>query len=439
MDIAPLVTFRVLFGLAMTYAIVRFVLKGWVDQLYLQPTFHFKYFGFEWVEVPPGNMLYVVFGVLACASIFVALGLFYRVAIALFFLGFTYIELLDITTYLNHYYFISLVSFLLCFVPANRCMALDNLLWPHYGRSMVPAWAIAMFKWQLGIVYFFAGLAKLNPDWLFRAQPLATWLPPRVNLPIIGWIFKYKASAYVFSWAGAIYDLLVPFFLYRRQTVVWAYLAVVGFHVITGALFPIGVFPLVMMLLTTVFFPATWHRKFWDAVAARFRKVFRTHQLRELVGRGLWRPRYYPAVAIFMVIYFIIQLLMPLRYLSYDGNLFWHEQGFRFSWRVMLMEKEGTAQFTVREPKTNRTWEVNNALYLTPLQEKMMATQPDLLLQFAHFIDNEYRQRGIENPTVTVDAQVSLNGRRIRSFVKEGVDLSTVNDGFGKRWWLTDF
>ena len=38
----------------------------------------------------------------------------------------------------------------------------------------------------------------------------------------------------------------------------------------------------------------------------------------------------------------MIQVIFPLRYIFYPGELFWHEQGYRFSWRVMLMEKEDT-------------------------------------------------------------------------------------------------
>ena len=86
----------------------------------------------------------------------------------------------------------------------------------------------------------------------------------------------------------------------------------------------------------------------------------------------------------------LFQLTFPFRHLLYEGNMFWHEQGYRFGWRVMLMEKAGYAQFKI-EDKDGRTMEVRNADFLTPVQEKMMSTQPDLMIQYAHFLKAYYQ------------------------------------------------
>ena len=97
---------------------IRFWLKGWIETIYIQPNFHFSYFGFEWVK-PLGNYTYILFIICGLAAIFIALGFKYRMAIITFFLSFTYIELMDKTIYLNHYYFISMMSFLMIFLPLN--------------------------------------------------------------------------------------------------------------------------------------------------------------------------------------------------------------------------------------------------------------------------------------------------------------------------------
>ena len=123
---APLAVFRVCFGFMMLYGIIRFWLKGWIHTLYIEPSFHFTYYGFGWVD-DWGELTYLLFIMCGLSSLLVMLGLFYRTAIVLFFLSFSYIELIDKTTYLNHYYFISVLSFLLCFVPANATFSLDNL------------------------------------------------------------------------------------------------------------------------------------------------------------------------------------------------------------------------------------------------------------------------------------------------------------------------
>ncbi len=259
--IAPLAIFRIIFGSVMLASIIRFMANGWVKEQYLDPTFFFTYYGFSWVK-PMGDLgMHLLFLGMAIAAACIMLGLWYRLASPLFFLLFTYVELIDVTNYLNHYYFVSLVSLLLCLVPAHRYFSLDVLRNPAMRRTHVPAWTILIFKLQLGIVYFYAGLAKLNPDWLLHAQPLRLWLPARTHLPVIGPFLGKVWVAYLFSWSGALYDLSIPFLLLYRRTRLLAYFVVIAFHALTAALFPIGMFPYIMMAATLIFFPESFHRK----------------------------------------------------------------------------------------------------------------------------------------------------------------------------------
>ncbi|TAE66035.1 MAG: HTTM domain-containing protein, partial [Bacteroidetes bacterium] len=127
----------------------------------------------------------------------------------------------------------------------------------------MPRWTILIFQVQSGIVYFYAGIAKINYDWLINALPLKIWLPAQDKMPLIGWIFTYKITPYLFSWAGMLYDCLVPFLLAWRKTRLLAYLAVIAFHTLTGLMFQIGVFPLVMIGATLIFFSEKWHKQWY--------------------------------------------------------------------------------------------------------------------------------------------------------------------------------
>jgi hypothetical protein len=442
-DIAPLAVLRILFGVMMLLGTLRFMTYGWVNELYVLPKYHFNYFGFEWVKPIGETGMYVVFSAMALASAFIALGFLFRVSALVFFLLFTYVELIDVTNYLNHYYFISLCSFLLLLSPAGKTFSIDGRLFPNHNLSTVPFWSIGMFRLQLGILYVFAGIAKLNYDWLILAQPLSIWFVSFREVPLVGWLFQLKETAYVFSWAGALYDLTIPFFLLWAPTRIWAYITVVGFHFITWLMFPIGMFPWVMMVFTWVFFPIAFHRKLVNAISARFlsvrnkvraQRLSDEYSLKTSVSASL-----HPFILSLLVVFFAVQLFLPLRHFLYPENLFWTEQGYRFSWRVMLMEKNGFAQFKVRDPETGKQWEIHNAHYLTPQQEKMMSTQPDLLLQFAHILDNEFQSIGIANPIVTADVQVSLNGRRSRPFVNPNVDLSSIKDSWRPKTWILPY
>jgi hypothetical protein len=257
-SITPLVTFRMLFGVMMFMSTLRFWLKGWITTQYVDPSFHFTYPGFEWVK-PLGNEgMHILYLFVGLASILIALGWFYRVAIVVFFLCFTYIELIDVTYYLNHYYFISLISFLLIFLPAHRCLSFDVYFQRVTKIDFVPLWMIGCIRLQLGIVYFFAGLAKLNSDWLIHAQPMKIWLPTKSHLPLIGDLMYKEWVAYLFSWFGAVYDLFIVFFLLCRRTRAFAYIVVLGFLISTAVFFPsIGMFPYIMMASSLFFLVVT--------------------------------------------------------------------------------------------------------------------------------------------------------------------------------------
>lgn len=117
---ASAATFRIAFGLLGLFAVCRFAAHGWIAERYIEPEQHFTYLGFEWVQPWPAWGMYLYFALLGAASLGVALGYRYRLAITAFFVLFTYVELIDKTTYLNHYYWVSLVSFLMIFIPLHR-------------------------------------------------------------------------------------------------------------------------------------------------------------------------------------------------------------------------------------------------------------------------------------------------------------------------------
>lgn len=446
-SIAPLAVFRVLFGFIMLVSTIRFAAMGWIYELYIRPDFFFTYLGFDWVT-PLGEVgMYALFAIMGLAALCIMLGYYYRIAIVLFFLTFTYVELIDKTNYLNHYYFVSIVSFLLIFVPAHRSFSLDILRKPELKLDKVQAWTINILKLQLGIVYFFAGAAKLNPDWLFNAMPMKIWLPANASLPVIGWLLEYEMTAYAFSWAGALYDLTIVFFLLYKPTRKLAYASVIVFHILTYFLFQIGIFPFIMILSTLIFFSAEFHENFIEK-AKKF-----WNRLRPLVGNSPATPELIhnsdkspslqqstsTIIAAILVLHFLLQILLPLRFILYPGNVFWHEQGYRFSWRVMLMEKSGYAVFHVHNSQTDRSWEVPNWKYLTKNQEKMMSTQPDMLLQFAHYLEDQYQKQGMNDVKITAETHVTLNGRRGQPMIDPNVDLTEIKRGLAHKDWILSY
>lgn len=434
-SIAPLVTFRIVFGLLMLLSIVRFWWRGWVAAVYILPKFHFTYQGFNWVQ-PLGNYgMHLIFLCIALSALMITLGLFYRLATILFFITFTYVELLDVTTYLNHYYFISLVAFLMIWLPANRDYSIDMRMHPEKRRLLVPLWCIGIIRFQMAVVYVFAGLAKLNYEWLIEAQPMRTWLPAKTHLPLVGSLMYETWIAYLFSWFGAVYDLFIVCFLLNKKTRPIAYFFVLTFHIATAIFFPgIGMFPYVMIICSLIFFSGNFHKKILSYFPLFNNRIKRSVAANKPYG---YRPESSFKLAI--ILYVTFQLIIPMRFLLYPGHLFWHEEGYRFSWRVMLMEKSGAAYFTVKDKATHQNLEVNNAEFLTPLQEKMMSTQPDLILKFAHHLAKEYKNRGMQHPEVYAEVYVALNGRRSTLFIDSAVNLANQTVGWQHYNWVLPY
>ncbi len=397
-DIASLAAFRVLFGLLMATAMIRFLARGWVNELYLLPQFHFTYPGFGWVRPLPDPLMHAHFIALAILGLMVAAGFCYRAAILLFFLGFTYVELIDQTAYLNHYYLVSLLSGLMIFLPAHRAWSIDAQRRPALKLDVVPVWTIDVLRFQVAVVYFFAGLAKLNADWLLQSQPLRIWLAARSDLPLLGPLLNPPWVAFAASWFGAFYDLTIVFFLMRRRTRRMAFLAVIFFHVATWVLFNIGMFPWIMIVATTLFFPADWPRHWLSRFSAFVSGAFKAAQ--------------------------VARRVKPLRpYLAAQPSA-WTCSGFNCAWQVMIAEKTGYAELNAFDPAAGKRWKLSLKNYLTPRQEMMMAQDPYLIRALARRLSRDLRRLGYGSVQIRADAFATLNGRPSQRLIDPEVDLA---------------
>ncbi|MET0696970.1 MAG: HTTM domain-containing protein, partial [Acidimicrobiia bacterium] len=410
-DGASLAVCRIAVGLEGAVSIGRLFANGWIEALYVAPQHHLRFPGLAWVPVPPPwgvRTLAVVAGLAALAT---ALGWRHRAAAALFALTFTWLEFVEATTFLNHYWLVSLMAALMVVVPANHAWSLDA----RAGRAggPVPVGAVLAIRLQLAAVYFFAGVAKLHPDWLFDGDPLRLWLPGRGEVPLIGPLLAAPGAALALSWAGALFDLTIVGFLLMRRTRLWAWLAVVVFHVVTWALFPqIGVFPWVMIALTTIFFAPDWLRRL---VARTVTKP--TPALPERAG--------WPAFAtVALVIWVTVQVLLPIRHLAYHGDARWTGEGFRFAWNVLAVEKVGWVSFHITDSK-GRTWVDDGSGIYTESQLRVATAEPDMIAQMARALADE-EGAGAE---VRVDAYVSINGGEAERMIDPNIDLASLHPG----------
>ncbi len=433
--------FRIAFGTIALAAIVRLFAHGWIDDLYVEPAHHFAYPGFEWVRPLPGWSMYLLFAAIEALSICIAVGYRYRLSVALFFLGFTYAELIDRTAYLNHHYWMSLVALLMVFLPLNRMLSVDVWRDPSIRRETAQPWVLWALRAQVSVVYVFAGIAKLNPDWMLDAQPMRIWLYQHGDLPLVGALLQEMWVTYAMSWTGALFDLTIVGWLLWRRTRLWAYFTLVIFHLMTWLLFPkLGIFPWLMIAGATVFLRPDWPPLALRRLQARWLiKRIKTDAVpvhEDMSMPSSWAVR---GAIVALGIFALAQVVLPLRHFAYPGNVRWTEEGYLYSWRVMLTEKIGLVHYRVSAPDTGKTWLVTPDDYLTPLQVERMSFQPDLILQTAHFIADDYTKKGYDDVEVRAEAFVSWNGKPNSRLIDPGVNLTDIDSGIAPKSWILPY
>ena len=424
-DISFLVFFRIIFGGITLWEVYRYFTHGWISRYYIEPAVTFTYYGFSWVKPWPGRGMYIHFFVLGVAAVCVMLGLFYRLAAPVVFLAFTYVFLLDQTRYLNHFYLVCLISFLMCFLPAERAFSIDALVRRKIRSDVVPAWTLWLLRIQIGIPYFFGGIAKLNRDWILGGEPMRIWLSPLTAMPHLGHIFKAGWLVYSFVIGGLLLDLLVVPLLLWRRTRPFAFVAAILFNLINAVIFEIGIFPWLMLGALLIYFPPDLLRRFARSFMATGEEPLETEPSPIAESSSCPAPTAsQKLVAGLLAAYLVVQLFLPLRHYLYPGDVSWTEEGHNFSWHMKLRTKGGEAIFTVTHPESGQTWTVKPDTYLESHQLTKMMTKPDLLLLFGHFLAAEKRREGFANVEVRARVMVSLNGRQPQLLIDPNVDLA---------------
>jgi len=428
-DTASGAVFRVAFGLVLASWCWDYLTLNRVQQYYIEPKFNFSYYLFDFLRPWPGNGMIFHFLAMLILSVSVTFGFAYRISSLLLAMGFTYVFLLDRSNYQNHYYLITLISWWLPFLPLHRSHSVDAFLFPKRSGDTYPAWVLWVLRFHIGIPYFFGGIAKLNPDWLL-CEPIRQMLASKSSMPIVGEMFLSELVIIAFAWGGLFFDLLIVPMLMWRKTRVMAYLGCVAFHLLNAVLFNIHVFPWFMILATTVFFEPDWPRRLLGGVPLS-------------IAQGEAVPSSFSAmnlqqklIASFLAIYVFVHMAVPFRHMLYDGNTSWTERGHHFAWRMMLRGKVVVLGYAVKDRVTQKVTDGNVRRFLNQEQAEKFGKDPELILQFAHFLAEQHKQEIGNYASVYVLVLASLNGRKPQLMIDPNVDLAAEPRGFYRRSWI---
>lgn len=411
-DNSALVVFRIIFGLLCFLESVGAIFTGWIKRTLIEPEFTFTFIGFEWLQPLPGNWMYVYYAVMGGFGILIMLGYRYRFSAFMFFIMWCGVYFMQKTSYNNHYYLLVLLSGIMVILPAHKYASLDVKRHPKLKSISMPAWCKWIFVIQLLILYTYASKAKLYPDWLDLTMPTLL-MKGKINYPIIGEFLQNSAMPYLVGYGGILFDGLIIPLLLIKATRKYAFFASIFFHLFNSIVFQVGVFPYLSLAFSLFFFNP-------ETIKNIFLKRKEYYNKAEVII-----PNYKPVLLTLGSIYFIIQIILPIRHHFIQDNVLWTEEGHRLSWRMMLRSKSGQTNYKVVNIKTKKSSIVNMSEFLTKKQTRLASSKPDIIWQFSRHLKNVYKEKG-EDIQVFVDAKVSVNGRPYKRLIDPKVDIANA-------------
>jgi vitamin K-dependent gamma-carboxylase len=418
-DNAPLIVFRIFFGFLIACESFGAIATGWVKKVLIEPQFTFSFIGLEWLQPLSGDLMYYYFSLMGIFGILIMLGYKYRIAIISYTILWAGAYFMQKTSYNNHYYLLLLISFYMIFLPANRGASLDIKYGNVEKEKSIPYWISLVFIIQIFIVYFYASIAKIYPDWL-DGTFTKNLLQGTVTMPFFLKLFAQKWFYLSIAYIGILFDLLIiPLFLFKK-TRNFAFLISLCFHIFNAIVLQIGVFP---------FFALSFILFFYEP--EKIRKVFF-----KIDSAVLSEPNFH-SKKLFIYLFIpmlLIQAILPLRHHFIKGDILWTEEGHRLSWRMMLRERTGFITIRVKDNKTGTIEIYNCNKDLTPKQANRLATNPDFIWQYSQKIKEEYKGKDI---SIYIDCSNSVNRKPMRRLIDNKVDFAKTEwDYFFHNDWI---
>lgn len=409
-DNSPLILFRIFFGLLIALECYGAIVTGWVKRTLVEPQFTFNFIGFEWLQPLPGNGMYFYFIIMGTLGVLIMLGYKYRYSVIAFTILWSAVYFMQKTSYNNHYYLLILISAFMCFFPANRSHSFDLKVNQGLKSDSMYSYVKWIIILQLFIVYTYASIAKFYGDW-FDLRIVRILMLDKAEYYVIGELLQQAWVHQVVAAMGIVFDLLIVPALLWKPTRKIAFGISIFFHLFNSIVFQIGIFPYLSLAFTVFFFEPEIIRKIFFKKKVPF------------PADGIQIPAYKNILFILGGIYFLIQLLLPVRHHFIKDDVLWTEEGHRLSWRMMLRSRSGDIRFKVVDKKTGESTNVNLDDHLSRKQSRRIGSYPDFIWQFAQRLKKGYAENG-KDVSVYVTSEVSVNGKPFREFIDPDIDLA---------------
>ena len=410
-DNSSLIIFRVFFGILISLECFGAIATGWVNRNLIAPKFKFPFIDFDFLQPLPGNGMYFYFGIMGLMGICIALGFKYRASMITFTTMWTATYLMQKTAYNNHYYLLILISLIMCFFPAEKSRSIDVKLNPKIESNAMYAYIKWIVVLQLFIVYTYASIAKIYGDWL-DFSTIAVLMHSKRNYWLVGDILQEPWIHTVIGSVGILFDLLIVPALLWKPTRKAAFFLSLFFHLFNSIIFQIGIFPYLSIAFSVFFFePET------------IRKIFFKSKIPFTTSKVII-PNYKNILLIVAAVYFLTQLLLPVRHYTFEDDVLWTEEGHRMSWRMMLRSRQGKGRYKVVDKNTEEVFIINPKDYVSRSQERKIFAYPDFAWQFAQYLKKEFKEENRDVSVYLKNSKISINRKPYEPFIDSKTDLA---------------
>ena len=446
--------YRIVFGCFMLYQMIHYYDLDYTYQFMAGPEVLFPYRGLEFLQPLPIIFLKIIHFLLLVSTVLIILGVWYRYAIAFFFIGFTYFSFIDITLYNNHIYLISLLSFVMIFLNADVFYSFRK----NKSINHIPAWNQYILIFLISLPYFFGGIAKLSYNWL--NTDLTNLIYSQTKGSMLYSIIPENAFIALIKYGGLIYDLAIVFLLLNKKTRKFGIILLLVFNITNSNLLfnDIGLFPLLMICSTILFFDSSkvcsfintlFPKKANKKLSKKELKLAKKRTAKESINKHShfvepptknvsWINKR-KMIALSLGIFVLFHITFPFRHFLLTNNPEWTGLGSRFAWRMKMQSKEITDfKMSLVDRSNNASGNIEVETYLSSNQIRHIADDPHNFITLAKYLYSvAEKDYNMNDPKITVDLKVKFNGSESQNIISPNADLVNLdNSPFAEKSWI---
>ncbi|KAI3383632.1 hypothetical protein SNEBB_000019 [Seison nebaliae] len=421
--------------------------------------------------------------------------LFYKIPIILYAAGYWYMFLMEKCNWNNHSYLYGLICILFIVCDGSSAYTFHNLFNRiFFGEKEknvrhVPLWNYAVLRLQIFLVYFYAGVKKLDSDWLGGMSMMrlsSHWIFSPFTLILT----EQQITDYIIHWGGWSIDFFGGFLVFFDLTRPVGTTIFLSFHFMNSRLFHIGMFPYTMIATLPLFFYPDCidrcarslanyldNRDYFEHVAHFINNYIVINKIDGVSEECIYQTkdeidkcqklksysanyvdRCHPDEEInekinskqekqsspnksswklkFLTVYVFLQIFLPFSHFVTRGYNGWTEGLYGYSWDMMVHT------WSVQHSRIKVVDMVKNeTLYINPKQwtdRRRWNSHPDMIKQYANCLKRNLKRRyGILHPEIYIDVWRSLNHRFNQRYIDPRVNILEMDwNPFTPTPWL---